>query len=170
MAYYDSLTGLANRRMFGECFRRMLALNSRQKERFALLTFDIDHFKQVNDTHGHAAGDALLRAVASRLSPLVRDSDCFARLGGDEFALLAAEIDEDGIGEESVAAIAAKISGCFADPVEVDGVSLSATFSIGVALYPEDGTDQETLLRSADAALYEVKREGRNGWRRFRQG
>jgi diguanylate cyclase (GGDEF)-like protein len=151
--------------MFSECFRRMLALKSRQKERFALLMFDVDRFKQVNDTHGHSIGDALLREVAARLNPLLRESDCFARLGGDEFAILASEIGDD----ESVAAIAAKISGCFAEPVEVAGVSLTATFSIGVALYPEDGTDQEALLHSADAALYEVKREGRNGWRRFRR-
>jgi diguanylate cyclase (GGDEF)-like protein len=163
MAYSDSLTGLANRRMFGDRFRQMLAQNSRQKDRFALLTFDIDRFKQVNDTYGHAIGDALLKEVTARLQPLMRESDCFARLGGDEFGVLASGIEDD----EAVAALAAKIAGCFAEPVEVEGVRLTATFSLGAALYPEDGTDEEALMRSADAALYEVKREGRNGWRRF---
>jgi diguanylate cyclase (GGDEF)-like protein len=162
MAYYDSLTGLANRRMFHECFRRMLTLKRRQEGRFALILFDMDRFKEVNDTYGHVAGDELLKAVAERLHPVVRESDCLARLGGDEFAILAAGLSD----QEGIASLCAKIADTFSKPLLFEGKELAVTFSIGVAVYPDDGEGEGKLLQCADEALYRVKRAGRNGWRR----
>ncbi len=166
LAYYDHLTGLANRRMFNVCFRRLLALSRRQKAHFTVILFDLDRFKEVNDTYGHAAGDELLKTVAGRLNPIVRDSDCFARLGGDEFGILLAEFP----GDVALGSICAKIAATFAEPLRFEGKDLSVTFSIGVAVYPDDGIDEPSLLQTADEGLYAVKRSGRNGWQRFRRG
>jgi diguanylate cyclase (GGDEF)-like protein len=162
IAYFDTLTALANRRMFDERLRRLLALKRRQQGEFILMLLDLDRFKLINDTHGHAAGDAVLRGVADRLNPVVRESDCFARLGGDEFAIILAA----PMGEDEVGRLCAKIAERLEEPLLFEGIALPATFSIGIAAFPEDGGTQEELYRAADQALYEAKLAGRNTWRR----
>jgi diguanylate cyclase (GGDEF)-like protein len=158
IAYTDSLTGLPNRRMFTEQFRRLIALKKRQGGIFALLLMDFDCFKEINDTHGHDAGDAVLREMAARMNRLVRESDCLARLGGDEFGLLLAESPDTAATEE----VCRKIIECFTDPVVFQGVELHTSPSIGVALYPLDGDSQDTLYKMADMAMYQAKRGGGN--------
>jgi diguanylate cyclase (GGDEF)-like protein len=164
MAYSDSLTNLPNRRMFTEHFRQLLAMKLRQGGGFALLLIDFDRFKEINDTFGHDAGDAVLQELARRMSENVRASDCFARLGGDEFGLLLAETP----GGDGLDTVCAKILESFEAPVEFDGVKLKTTPSIGVALFPEDGETQDKLYKAADMALYQAKRNGGNGmsWQR----
>ncbi len=164
MAYYDSLTGLPNRRMLAERFRHLLALKRRERGRFWLLLFDMDRFKSINDVHGHDAGDALLKEVADRLGPLIRESDCFARMGGDEFAILLGQSCE----EKDIDTVCSKIRASFDQPLLYEGISLDASFSIGAAVFPEDGESEEALFKAADLALYEIKRAGRDGWRRYR--
>ena len=161
LAYSDALTGLPNRRMFNDCFRRLLALKHRQQGIFALLVIDLDAFKQINDTHGHDAGDAVLMEVARRLERMVRASDCFARVGGDEFFMLLAEPTE----MSAVEYVCCRMIESFAELVQFRGLSLRVTVSIGAALYPGDGETQDSLYKSADLALYRVKRNGGNGWR-----
>jgi diguanylate cyclase (GGDEF)-like protein len=161
LAYSDTLTGLPNRRMFNDCFRRLLALKQRQQGLFALLVIDMDAFKQINDTHGHDAGDAVLMEVARRLERMVRASDCLARVGGDEFFMLIAEPNEAA----AVEYVCCRMIESFAEPVLFRGMSLRVTVSIGAALYPGDGETQDSLYKSADLALYRVKRNGGNGWR-----
>jgi diguanylate cyclase (GGDEF)-like protein len=164
MAHSDPLTGLPNRRMFSENFRRLLATCQRQKNRsFTLILFDLDKFKEINDAYGHDAGDAWLKMVAQRVNSIVRQSDCVARLGGDEFAVLVADpIDASGI-----ATLCRALAASVKEPLLVDGSVLNTTFSIGVASYPEDGKEETTLFKAADVALYRVKRTGGNGWQRY---
>ena len=157
-AYFDLLTSLPNRRMFAEEFRKRLAMAKRPSEPFALLLMDLDHFKQINDTYGHDAGDAVLVETGCVLRALVRESDCVARLGGDEFAVLlftAQEVD-------TVETVCRRILGSFSTGVPFNGTSLQVGCSIGIAMYPEHGRTQEGLYKSADLALYEAKRTGRN--------
>jgi diguanylate cyclase (GGDEF)-like protein len=161
MAYFDSLTGLPNRRMFNDELRRLIARSLRGQGDFALLLVDLDGFKQVNDLDGHDAGDALLVAVADRLKTLVRETDSVARLGGDEFAVLLPRTDEDG----GVDATCARMLASLGEPLQMDGRSIQATASIGVAVCPQEGTTADGLYKSADLALYEAKRAGRNTWR-----
>jgi diguanylate cyclase (GGDEF)-like protein len=160
LAYSDSLTGLPNRRMFNECFRRLLALKQRQHGLFALLVIDLDNFKEINDTYGHDAGDAVLIEVSRRLEAMVRQSDCFARVGGDEFVMLVAEPTEIA----AVESVCSRIVDSFIAPVDFRGVTLHTTASIGAAVYPEGGETQDNLYRSADIALYQAKRRGGNRW------
>jgi diguanylate cyclase (GGDEF)-like protein len=159
MAYSDSLTNLPNRRMFTEHFRQLLAMKMRQPGGFALLLIDFDRFKEINDTFGHDAGDAVLQEMSRRLLSIVRASDCFARLGGDEFGLLLAEAP----GPEGIEAVCHKIVECFQEPIDFDGIRLRTTPSIGMALFPEDGATQDMLYKAADIALYRAKRQGGNG-------
>ncbi|MBS0556441.1 MAG: diguanylate cyclase [Proteobacteria bacterium] len=159
---HDSLTGVANRLRFVERLELAVARSRRSHRPVALLYLDIDHFKQVNDTFGHAAGDAVLREFARRLSAHVRDVDLVARLGGDEFVIVLEQI-------ESVAdaqAIADKLLECMREPFALGqdaNTTVSASVGIAFATHPVD--DPETLLQKADAALYEAKRAGRNVWR-----
>ena len=164
MAHSDPLTGLPNRRMFSEQFRRLLATCRRQENRsFTLILFDLDKFKEINDKHGHDAGDAWLRLVAERVNAIVRESDCFARVGGDEFAILVADpIDTSGI-----AALYSALAASVKDPFLVNGSALNTTFSVGVATYPQDGEEEAILFKAADIALYRVKRAGGNGWKQY---
>ena len=161
IAYSDTLTALPNRRMFTEDFRKLAAQARRQGGGFALLLIDLDGFKEVNDTLGHDAGDALLIEVAGRLLAAVRETDRVARLGGDEFAILLpasqARSDIDMVCQRIVEDTAA--------PVVVNGATIRVSASIGVALFPEHGETQGTLNKSADLALYDAKRSGRNTWR-----
>lgn len=158
MAYTDALTGLPNRRMFTEHFRRLMALKRRQEASFSVLLMDFDDFKIINDTCGHDAGDFVLVEMASRLSALVRESDCLARLGGDEFGLILGQ-SHDFEGTESVCR---KILESFESAIVFDGKELRTAPSIGIAIYPFDGDTQDKLYKAADLALYHSKRNGGN--------
>jgi diguanylate cyclase (GGDEF)-like protein len=161
IAYQDALTGLPNRRMFIADFQKHLVLESRRAGRFALLLIDLDHFKQINDTLGHDAGDAMLVEAASRLQSAVRHSDCLARLGGDEFAILLT----DTVDMAAAEAICLRIVESFTAPIPFNGIDMRTSPSIGMALYPAHGTNQDTLYKAADLALYDAKAAGRNTWR-----
>ncbi len=165
LAERDALTGLYNRHRFQEELMRMLSSGERRKRRVALLFFDIDEFKHVNDTFGHRAGDALLIRVAGEVSAQVRRNEVFSRLGGDEFAILAPDISDDeakAFSERIVRAIA-RI------PFVFEGNSLRLTCSLGVAIYPDHATTSEDLVSHADAAMYQAKEAGKNTWRMYRE-
>lgn len=158
MAQHDQLTGLPNRELFVDRLRVALARAKRNKTLLALLFIDLDKFKSVNDTLGHAAGDHLLQLVAERLNRSVRAADTVARLGGDEFVALL----EDNNGEESATFCAEKIRKVFAESFEVDQHRIVMSPSIGVALYPTHGENEDQLLKHADQAMYEDKRKVAN--------
>ncbi len=159
LAKFDRLTGLANRYLFKESLRRELARSLRHNRRIALLMIDLDRFKEVNDTLGHDAGDALLKAVGNRLRRCTRQSDLVARLGGDEFAVL---LEVDDAGADAVAVVAQKISESLGQPYKISGHEVGTTPSIGIALSPDAGVQGDALLKSADIAMYRAKAEGRN--------
>ena len=157
LAYHDHLTGLPNRRLFQDRFIVALAQAQRTGEPLALMSIDLDRFKLVNDTLGHAVGDQLLQAVSGRLSSVVRSGDTLARLGGDEFCLLMPRTER----VEDASRIAEKIRDTLKTPFNVDGQDVHVTASLGISLYPYDG-DAEKLLVNADAAMYRAKEMGRN--------
>ena len=158
-AHLDSLTGLANRRQFDERLAHALGRSRRQGLAVALMYMDIDHFKQVNDGHGHAAGDEVLRVFGQRLSACVRSGDLVARLGGDEFVVLI----EDLSAPETAEAIAGKLVAAMRESIVVEGTTLHVTTSIGIA-YSAHPAVAKTLVAAADAALYAAKSAGRNTW------
>jgi diguanylate cyclase (GGDEF)-like protein len=159
LAHHDALTGLANRVLLGE--RLPDALRAcKESEQIAVLCLDLDRFKEVNDTLGHATGDALLKAVASRLRGCVRAGDLIFRLGGDEFAILQLGLND----EKSACDLAERIKVVFNAPFEANGHQLTIRASVGIAIAPRDGTEAEELLRNADQAAYQVKRLRRGGW------
>ncbi len=158
LAHYDPLTELPNRLLFQAQLKHALQQAARHGTRLAVLMFDLDRFKPVNDSLGHEVGDALLQAVASRLRELLRINDTLARIGSDEFALLLEEVER----ETSTIVIAEKVLHAFAEPFQVDGQELFITPSIGVSLYPNDGESCEALLRAADAAMFSAKQQGGN--------
>lgn len=154
LAGHDPLTALPNRRLFLDRFEQALTRATRRSSRVGLIYVDIDGFKDVNDRLGHAAGDALLAAVAERLTHAVRAEDTVARLGGDEFAVVLAEIaDRDDAG-----AVGEKLGAALATPFDIDGTVVRVRASIGRAVHPDDGDDADALMRSADAAMYREKR------------
>lgn len=168
LARYDSLTGLPNRNLLQD--RLAAAMGRVRRERaapggadalLALLFLDLDRFKEINDTHGHAAGDAVLKEFATRLAACVRDTDTVARLAGDEFVILLEGIREDGEARQ----VAEKILARLREPISVDGRALAISTSIGITLYSGDATSPEALLRRADGGLYEAKHLGRNRYR-----
>ncbi len=163
MAYYDLLTNLPNRTLFGDRLTVALAHAHRNREKLSLIFLDLDNFKAVNDTLGHAAGDQLLIAVARRLQDLVREGDTVARIGGDEFVLLLPKVNR----EEDAIRVAEKILEAFKEPFGVNGNKLYLTPSLGIALYPSDGENAETLLRNADTAMYRAKEKGRNNYQLY---
>jgi len=152
-AQYDPLTNLPNRQLLSDRIRTTLARARRQQTSFALLFIDLNGFKRVNDSLGHAAGDQLLQLVARRLSQSVRESDTAARLGGDEFVILVERINE----RHSAQDVADKLRTAFEEPFLLEGTKLVMTPSIGVAVFPFDGEDELTLLRHADNAMYVAK-------------
>jgi diguanylate cyclase (GGDEF)-like protein/PAS domain S-box-containing protein len=165
LAERDSLTGLYNRHRFQEELARMLADVERRKTHGALLFFDLDEFKYINDTFGHRAGDAMLIRVAGEVGSLVRRNEIIARLGGDEFAVLmpdASESDAAHLGERVIRAISQI-------PFRFEGQNLRLTTSLGIALYPQHGENAEELIAHADAAMYQAKEAGKNAWRVYRQ-
>ncbi len=165
LAERDALTGLFNRHRFQEELTRMLSSGERRRRRVALLFFDIDEFKHVNDTFGHRAGDALLIRVAGEVSAQVRRNEIFARLGGDEFGILAPDISDQEAESfaERIVRAAARI------PFSFEGNSLRVTCSLGVAVYPDHATSAEDLVAHADSAMYQAKEAGKNTWRMYRE-
>ncbi len=161
IAYYDTLTALPNRRMFTEEFRESIVLARLQNLRFALLWIDLARFKQINDSLGHDAGDALLIEAAIRLQAAVRKSDCVARLGGDEFGVLVCQ----NPAATDIENICHRIIESFVMTVPISGVDVKASASIGVAVFPDHGATLDNLYKSADLALYEAKRAGGGMWR-----
>ena len=164
MARHDSLTGIANRAVLAESMEEALALLRRRGDAFTLFMLDLDLFKTINDSLGHPVGDALLKAVAVRLSACMREIDTVARLGGDEFAVLTAA---EGNQRETAVVTANRLLQAVAAPYEVDGHHLEVGTSIGITLAPEHGTDADQLVKNADLALYRAKAEGRNTYRFF---
>jgi diguanylate cyclase (GGDEF)-like protein len=161
MAYFDPLTGLPNRRMFNEHLRRMIAARQRGQGEFALLLIDLDGFKPVNDTLGHAVGDALLVAIGNQLLSLVRETDLAARLGGDEFAVLLSQTS----GIDAIELTCARIVRKLGEPLVVAGHSVHVGASIGIVPCPRSPISADELFNAADSALYEAKQAGRSTWR-----
>ena len=166
LATHDVLTGLPNRAMFTELLQQSVKLVRRDQRKCALLFIDLDGFKFVNDSLGHAAGDALLVQVAGRLRACLRESDVVARLGGDEFVAILNDVG----GRERTSAVACKILDALAEPVDMADRQCCIGASIGIAICPDDGDDAELLIRNADEAMYEVKDGGKNDFRFFREG
>ncbi len=162
LAYFDQLTGLPNRRLLVDRFAFAHSLAQRNGEPLAVLYMDLDHFKNINDSIGHTVGDAVLKEVAQRLSAMLREGDVVSRQGGDEFILVLPGTDADGAGQ-----VATHIIETISKPCHIEHYELSITPSIGIAIYPEDGEDFETLAKNADAAMYQVKQDNRNGYRFF---
>ncbi len=158
-AQHDALTGLANRTLFHARIGHAVNPRRRSDGRAAVVVVDLDGFKEINDSLGHAAGDELLVVLSGRLESALRTSDTVARLGGDEFGILLPEIQR---GEDVLLAVD-RLRSAIEEPVALQGLSLSLEASIGIALYPDDGEDVETLLRCADAAMYYAKDE-KCGW------
>ncbi len=164
LAERDALTGLFNRRRLHDELNRLLAAAERHKSRGALIFFDLDEFKYVNDTFGHRAGDTMLIRIAGEIGALVRRNEILSRLGGDEFALLmpdATEKEAEALAERVVRAIAQI-------PFHFEGQNFRLTTSLGIALYPEHGVNTEDLIAHADAAMYQAKEAGKNAWRKYR--
>jgi diguanylate cyclase (GGDEF)-like protein len=162
LAYFDPLTNLPNRRMLMDRLYLALAQARRHHYSMAIMFLDLDRFKHVNDTLGHAAGDELLRQVAARLTACMRTGDTVARPGGDEFVVVLPEIAHP----EDAALVAEKIFASLKEPIVVANHPLRVTTSIGIAIYPVDGDDDlQDLMRKADMAMYSAKEAGRNGYR-----
>ncbi len=166
LALQDPLTGLANRRLLEDRMSMALAQVRRNKGGMAVMYLDLDGFKEVNDTLGHGAGDTLLKAVAQRLTRTVREEDTVARLGGDEFVITLPHIHN----ATDAARMAAKVIDAVSQPYDIEGRIVRMTTSAGVGIYPDDGKDTEALMKSADTALYEAKRTGKNAYRIGAQG
>jgi predicted signal transduction protein with EAL and GGDEF domain/DNA-binding response OmpR family regulator len=192
LAYFDALTGLPNRVLFGEQVQKAISRAERKRTQLAVMFVDLDHFKRVNDTLGHGAGDELLRLVSTKLASLVREADSvthqetrfdalptqfgnsnvmpldaqaadvqsIARLGGDEFIVLMTDVQRP----EDAAAVARRLVAALAEPVTVQGTEIFVGGSVGVAMYPADGADMNTLLMNADTAMYRAKAAGRGGF------
>ncbi len=163
MAYHDALTELPNRLLARDRVRQAIASAEREKNKVALLFLDLDNFKTVNDSLGHTTGDVLLKAVARRLKDCVRASDTLSRQGGDEFLIVMPGVESP----EAAAPVLDKIREHIQHPFEIDGNELTTSVSIGVALYPDNGRDFDTLLKKADTAMYRAKEQGRNAYRFF---
>lgn len=159
-AHHDALTGLANRSLLSDRLKQAIAMAQRLEKQVAVLMLDLDKFKVINDTHGHVVGDLLLKAVAERLNISVRKTDTVARLGGDEFVVLLTNIKR----EEEVDSLAKKVMATFHKPFQLGDLRLHAQSSIGIALYPQHGDEEQVLLGHADTAMYHVKQQGRNGY------
>lgn len=177
LAFYDGLTGLANRMLFQDRLTQEIRLAERNKQQFALLYLDLDQFKRVNDTFGHHIGDLLLKKVSGALQKCIRATDtasrlvemnrnpAIARLGGDEFTVILPNIKEP----ENAAFVARRILKEIPKPYILDGHEITATTSVGISLYPTDGTDASELLKHADTAMYQAKNNGRNTYQFYEE-
>lgn len=161
LAHFDALTGLPNRSLFFDRLSQATSLSKRTGDHVALFFLDLDHFKPVNDSYGHAVGDALLKAVADRLAGCVRESDTVARIAGDEFTVILPRVGN----RTDASAIAEKIIRTIAEPFLLEGHTIRIGTSIGIALYPDDATAEQDLIRVADDAMYLAKQQSRNTYR-----
>lgn len=162
-AYHDSLTDLPNRRLLEQSLDKAIASASKNNGKLALLFLDCDNFKQINDTHGHDMGDLLLVELAQRLTTCVRSEDTVARLGGDEFVVLIKRVENN----EHITRVADRIQTTLQQPYIIEGELIEATSSIGISVYPDNGTTIKQLFRKADQALYQVKNNGRNDYQLY---
>jgi len=158
LAHYDNLSKLPNRLAFHDRLRQAIFQAKRKKEQVAVMFLDLDGFKNVNDSYGHHAGDAVIKEVAIRLGHAMRETDTIARFGGDEFTILLSEAGR----HEGVEIAAQKIIDTIAEPIRIGNIEAHVTTSIGISLYPEHGEDPEHLLTQADVAMYEAKENGKN--------
>ena len=163
LAQYDTLTNLPNRALCLDRLQQTIAMAQREGGAFAVLFIDVDHFKNINDSLGHLAGDKILQETANRLVPCVRSSDTVSRQGGDEFIIILSKIRNSSV----PAHIAGKILAAMEPPFVAEGQELRTSVSIGIALFPEDGQDTTSLIKNADAALYHAKKLGRNNYQFF---
>ena len=165
LAQHDALTGMPNRILFQDRLQQAIAQAERQQCNVALLFMDLDRFKNVNDMLGHHAGDLLLQEVARRIRLCVRSSDTISRQGGDEFVIMLPNLDD----LSDIVQVLDKLIESIASPYKLDNHSMHVTTSIGVSVYPQDGSNSETLLKNADMAMYQAKEAGRNSYRFFTQ-
>ncbi|HLP97437.1 MAG TPA: diguanylate cyclase [Sideroxyarcus sp.] len=163
LAYYDGLTGLPNRQLFLDRLNISISHARRDRHMLAVMFVDLDEFKQINDTLGHKVGDELLIGVTEHMKSCLRDGDTLARRGGDEFTVLLPALPS----AEAACHVAEKFLECYARPLHIFGHELHASASIGLAIYPEDGEDADSLLHHADLAMYCVKESGRNSYQRY---
>jgi len=158
LAQHDPLTGLPNRALFADRLNQALSLARRDDTHLALMFIDLDYFKTVNDAHGHGVGDLLLQAVAARLREAVRESDTVGRIGGDEFVVLLPTVGS----RSDAQVVAGKIRESLAHPFPVSGHTLNISASIGIAVFPDHGDDEDSLRKAADDAMYAAKARERN--------
>ncbi len=161
--HHDLLTGLANRVLFNDRLTQAIEMAKRHKNSFALLYIDLDRFKQINDSLGHVIGDEILKIISKRVREVMRKEDTISRLGGDEFAVLA----QDLIKGENASALAQKIISSISEVIHIENHTLYLTSSIGISIYPQDGTEPDNLLKNADAAMFRAKDEGRNNFQYY---
>lgn len=166
LAHHDALTGLPNRSLFADRLQQMLAQAKRSTTLGALLYLDLDKFKPINDTLGHDIGDLVLQEIAQRLQTAVRESDTIARIGGDEFVVLLPAIES----KQDASIVAEKIRLALEQPFEIKGHTINIGCSTGIAVYPEHGTDEISLMKNADTAMYHAKKNGRNNVQMYHQG
>ena len=159
-AHHDALTGLPNRILFNDRLEQSLKKAKRSHDKIAILFIDLDHFKEINDSLGHAVGDEVLKIVTKRLNNVVRNEDSIARLGGDEFVVMIDNLLQG----QNASLLAQKILEVLAQPVTLEGHILYVSSSIGISIYPDDGSSTDNLLKYADAAMYKAKAEGRNNF------
>jgi len=162
LSLYDPLTRLPNRMLFYDRIKQEIAYARREQKKFALMFLDLDYFKKVNDKFGHDIGDRLLQGVAKRFSKLLRETDTICRLGGDEFIILLPRLRQP---RENTVDVARKILSSLYEPLLIKNNQIYISTSIGIALYPDDGEEEEVLIKSADKAMYMVKKEGRDDYR-----
>ena len=158
LAHYDNLTNIPNRHLFNIEFDEAISRAKRKKSVFTLLFIDLDNFKQINDTYGHAAGDTVLQAVATNIKAIIRLEDTFARISGDEFALIIEDEDKP----DYIQKLSEKILEAVSQPIPFQGKMLHVTCSIGSSRYPHDSTSKDTLLHLADIAMYRAKKESKS--------
>jgi diguanylate cyclase (GGDEF)-like protein/PAS domain S-box-containing protein len=164
LAYSDSLTGLPNRLLLRDRLEHAIAAAQRNRTLVAVLFLDLDRFKAINDSYGHHAGDQMLRDIGERTRGCVREIDTVSRLGGDEFVVVLPEL-RDAV---DAGAVARKILSAVAQPYRIESHDVAVTPTLGISLYPQDGSDAETLLRNADTAMYQAKEGGKNRFEYFR--
>ena len=164
LAYYDSLTDIPNRSLFNDRLYKAIQHAQRHDSSVAVLFVDLDSFKEINDTLGHAVGDRLLQGVAKRLQYCVREEDTVGRMGGDEFAIVLVDLSELEDARKTIVTMATRMLSQFATPFLIEGKEVSMSASIGVAIYPEDGEWGDILLQNADIAMYAAKNSGKNSY------
>ncbi len=160
LANHDALTGLPSLRLCKDRLDQSLAEARRKRQTSAVMFLDLDGFKEINDRHGHEFGDRVLKAIAGRITGEIRETDTVARIGGDEFVIILSSLPESAIANR----IATSLVQCIAQPLQVSGIEVEVSVSIGISLYPDHGVTAEELIRSADKAMYQIKREGKNGF------